>query len=472
MGIEKGKNFRSLADQYLANKKYKPFLEAMEYSPLAKIRQITPMDIAVLGDQLSKWDLYAKEGLQISENADGTLSDLGPLPKYAYDVVTAQYAASIVPLICSVQPIPGQQGFVYFKQIQALSTRGNVNSGDILRNALAAPDKQAVGFAGANNDKSVATTVAGNLDYTFPVGTSVRERTLELTVSGITGKMVDDGQGHLYSVGAHIGYGDITYSSGVVNLHLAADPGNGKTVSVTFETDYEASGDLPTTQLQFVSSDVRAEVFATRTEYGQLKTFELRNTFGTDIEQEVISDITSELNAEIGNTLIKRISNAAVGSATWSAAPGTNVSESEHLLAFRFRIAEAAQTIAENAGRGDVSVIVCGTKIAALFEKMEPVFKKTGVASSGPTLWGIWNGRVPVIRSLQTIGASDMYCIYKGSGLFDSSAVYAPYMPLIINGKIPMVNNVLKQQAYAASMAAIKVVIPNFITKVSVTSLP
>ena len=46
---------------------------------------------------------------------------------------------------------------------------------------------------------------------------------------------------------------------------------------------------------------------------GLLKMYELKKTFGKDGETEMINDLTQEINAEIGNTLISRIANASFG---------------------------------------------------------------------------------------------------------------------------------------------------------------
>ena len=148
------------AEAYKANPAYKPFMESLEDSPLAKVRTISNFDYLNLGRQFKQFENNKKYVSEI-----GTLKDLGQLPKYAYDVITANYAASIIPLLASVQPIKGQQGLVYFKQIKSQTTRGNVNSGDILRNAVASPDKQAVGFAGENVSQALGTLSAGDQTY-------------------------------------------------------------------------------------------------------------------------------------------------------------------------------------------------------------------------------------------------------------------------------------------------------------------
>ena len=466
---EKDKVLRG-AEAYLKNPVYRPFMESLDDSPLAKVRGITPMDYVVLGKQFKQFESYKR-----MVNEVGTLTDLGQLPKYAYDVITANYAASILPLLSSVQPIKGQQGIVYFKQIKSMTTRGNVNSGDILRNAVQAPDKQAVGFSGENVFQALGTLVAAQQEYQFNLSPApVRERTISITLSTFSGnqQVIDDGLGNLVSSGGNLAYGTINYSTGLVDIAFIAPVAGTEVAHAQFGTEYEQNGNMPTIQSGFDSANVKAEVFSIRSEMGMLKAFEMKQTFGKEAETEMISDLTQEINAELGNTLISRIAAASYGTPiVWDAQHPDGVGEVEHKLAFRNRIAEASSHIAQAAGRGEVTAIICGVKAAALFDQLGGLFERTGFASSGPTLYGMYNKTIPVIRAINVIGDSDVYCIYKGSGNFDAPAVYCPYMPLVVNGSLPVLNNVLKTQAFALVWSAMRIVVNRFITKIEVRNL-
>jgi len=457
------------AEYFLKNPTYKPYMESLEESPLARVRAISPMDYVILGKQFRQFENYKK---MVSETF-GTLKDLGQLPKYAYDVITANYAASILPLLASVQPIKGQQGIVYFKQIKARTTRGNVHENDILRNAIAKPQTQAVGFAGEKVYQNLGTLINGQQSYTFNLTPApVRERQLTISLSTTTQTLIDDGNGNIVPVGGALGTGTINYSTGLVTIDFITPITGVEVARAEFGTEYEENGNLPTIQSSFDSADVRAEVFALRSEMGSLKAFELKQTFGKDAETEMINDLTMEINAELGNTLISRIANASFGTPiVWDSAAPAGTSEVEHKLAFRNRIAEASSHIAQNAGRGEVTAIICGVKAAALFDQLGTLFERTGFASSGPTLYGMYNKNIPVIRAIDVIDDSAVYCIYKGTGNFDAPAVYCPYMPLVVNGSLPVLNNVLKTQGYALVWSAMKVIVNRFITKIDVQNL-
>ena len=83
----------------------------------------------------------------------------------------------------------------------------------------------------------------------------------------------------------------------------------------------------------------------------------------------------------------------------------------------------------------------------------------------------MYNKNTPVIRAIDVVGDSDVYCIYKGTGNFDAPAVYCPYMPLVVNGSLPVLNNVMKHQAFAAVWSAMRVVVNRFITKIEIGGL-
>ena len=84
----------------------------------------------------------------------------------AFDVITAVYSTSIVPAICSVQPIDEVNGNVYFKNIIASEDRGNMSKGE----SLTDPRTGSKSMRGYSSSKTSVlepiTTVAGTLEYT------------------------------------------------------------------------------------------------------------------------------------------------------------------------------------------------------------------------------------------------------------------------------------------------------------------
>ena len=456
------------AEAFLKNPKYRPYLESLDKSPLAKARPILPSDYVALGRQFRQFEQYKRWTSEV-----GTLADLGQLPKIAFDVITASYGASIIPLLASVQPIQAQQGIVYFKQITALNTRGNVQAGQVLRHATQMPDVQAIGYANEMVPQQIGTTQAGVLEYTANLTmTPVRERMTYFYVDDLNMAGLDDGLGNIYGKGF---YGTINYLTGVLNIQFSADPGDGHIIRVEYGTNYEENGQIPKIVSSIATTDIKAEIFALGTEMGMFKSFEMQRTFGRSADDEVIADLTQEINAEVGNVLISRIyaqcKPAVTGQfITWDAKAPDGVSEKEHKLAFANRIPEAESVLINNAGRGTITTLIAGIKACALFDQIGG-FKRTGSGLSGATLYGTYLDNIAVIRAPRIVADNEVICMYKGTSHFDTPAVYAPYMPLVVNGSLPVLNNVLKTQGFAAVWSGMKVVVPNFTTKIVVNNI-
>lgn len=82
-------------------KKYRAQIEAYEAGAIIKqIRPVQAFDIYGLGKQLDSWDELVK-----TCEADGTVGDLGILPRIALDLITASFATSPIGIVSTIQPI-------------------------------------------------------------------------------------------------------------------------------------------------------------------------------------------------------------------------------------------------------------------------------------------------------------------------------------------------------------------------------
>lgn len=459
--------------------KYKDQMDAlMEHSPLAKVRKslgskVNMYDVVALGEQLTQFENY-----KTFLNENGTNTDLGQLPNLAFDIITASYGSSIVPLLASIQPIEEEQGTIYYKQTKTVNARGqvwsagtgtNIAGGEILRNPLATPAGYAVGYAGEMVTVSATivattTTTSGTLTQT-----TVRPRsvaiTLTYTTAGTVLRATDDGDGNIIGVGI---YGTVNYTSGAYTVnYTTAIPVGGATLSIDYGTDFEDSGVIPKITTVTASTTLKAEVFVLGQEIGLFKAYSMKKRFNLAAEEELVQDLSSEITAEIGNTLIRRLYLASQGNTTWSRTPGSGVSYAEHKLEFMDIISNAENVILNNAGRGVLNVIIAGTTVCAVLANL-PTFQKSNITSNGPHVYGIYGGNVTVIRA-PMLPAGEALCVYKGTGMFDAPIVYAPYMPLFVTNTMPVPNNVLKTQGVAAVWAGMKVTNSAFITKITVT---
>lgn len=453
--------FERGADHYY--KKYRTHMQILEnHSPLAKIRGINLHDYVALGEQLDQFTNYLN-----FVNESGSVADLGKIPDIALDVISASYGASIVPLIASVQPIEEERGIIYYKTLKAQDSRGNVTAQQITQGALAAPQAYPVGYANENQTVILGATTSGVMSYSGDLSAfKVRPRTVNINVNTATPiRAIDDGAGNILGVGLQ---GTINYATGAVVVGFIADPGQGKTISVTFADDYEESGNFPRVQSVLESSDINSEIFVLGSEVGIFKAYSMKKRFGSLAEDELMQDLTNEVTAELANTLISRLTQAYVGTPiAWSKTPPNDqIAYVEHKLEIKDKIAAAEAGIVAKAGRGIGNVIIAGIGAVGILQTL-PGFVKEVFMNVGPGVVGYLDGS-PVIRAPQ-ISTLDIYVIYKGTGFFDAPAVYAPYMPLFVTKTMRVPNNLLKREGVAAVWAGMKVTCPNFIEKIVIT---
>jgi hypothetical protein len=439
--------------------------EALKNSPLAMVRPISAYDISALGEQFLQFEQY-KDWIQ----EEGTAADLGKLPSLAFDIITGVYGASILPLVASIQPIEEERGTIYFKQTKATTSRGNVTAGQVLQHPMRAPDVYQVGFAGEKISAEILGVTAANITaYAGVVAVPpVRPNTFKgqiIVANNTVLNFMDDGAGNILGNGVS---GTIVYATGAYTLNFNVAPPAGINIAADYGTDFEAAGNPSIARIAFTTdtTDVAAEIFALATEVGMFKAFSMKKRFGVVAEDEMVQDLTNEMNSELGNTAIVRLYGAAMGVTPWSKTPPTGVAWALHKLELKDVLSRQDATIQTNAGRGLVNLLIAGSQAASYLSTL-PGFEKSPITASGPHFYGTLDG-ITVIRAPQQ-ATWDILCIFKGTGAFDAPLAYAPYMPLFVSGTLPLPTNVLVKQSVAAVWAGMKIVAPPFITIVRIT---
>lgn len=484
-----------------ARKRWPSLVNSFENkSVLARTRGVGEEDVYALGSMLESWEKYRNFC-----ESNGTLSDLGQIPKHALEIITADYGMSIVPHLASVQPIKERLGLIYYKTVKATKSRGNIEAGDYLQHPFKPPHvstgdlgdfnslRYPEGYAGEMVIATVPITTdganqtfAGTPLYEIPSSdaANVRPRSVKITGSytalGTTYSfiMIDDGEGNLLGNGVSgtIRYVDLSNDpgdeAGILNLTFANVP-DADTFNFTMEyaTDFEESGFVPEINFTVEQTDIAAEIFALTQSQGMFKSFEFQNRFGQSAEEMMARDLTGALNLELGNTAVSRLVAAAESipgnNVTFNAGTPQYVSYAEHMQQLKAMIVRASSTILRNAGRGQVNYIIAGHSAAALIATL-PGWKQEIVDTPGSNIWGTLDG-MTVIRAPH-IQENAIYCVYKGKGGFDTPLVYSPYMPLVVTKTLQDIDNILKNRSVAAVWAGMKVVAPTFVTKITVSN--
>jgi len=443
-------------------RKYRPQMESLELSPLAKIRSLVPGDYAIVGKQLDQWNQW-----ESFMHESGNSSELGMLPKIANDIITSSYGASVIPLLSSVQPIDEERGTVYFKQVRAEDTKGNMTANDVLTDPRS-PRAYAEHYAHEGTPYvDVGDTVALTTNYTGTLTTDLRPNSVRIEIPLTTGTLsgLDDGKGGIAGIGLE---GTIDYATGDWDINLREDPAETADILISYGVNYEESGNIPKIQSYIESTGVEAEIFALMSEVGLFKTWSMKKRFGIDAEDDMIADLTNEMVSEIGTQIIRELIKGSSTTQLWYEEPPDAISWASHIVTLKSAISQAERQILDQAGRGVVNQIIAGPNACARLSEV-PGFQRSGIVlGGGPEMYGTLDG-VNVIRATQ-INTNKIYCIYKGTTKFDTPVVYAPYMPLYVS-KVDNhgIDNPVKRHAVAACWAGIKQVMGQFVTSITVT---
>lgn len=452
--------------------KYGKYIDMLEKGTLGKVRKITSYDAYSLGKQLDQFNSFK----QFCEEY-GNVNLLGKLPDIAYDVITAVHAASIIPVVASVQPIEEERGTVYFKQVRSATTRGSQTAGDVVidpRTGTQVP----TGYASSQfTDVTVATTTDGVLEYTFTLtGYPIKRESLRLVLSSSTplvqgrdiGNDPSSSTGLIFGIGMS---GTVDYLTGIVTVKLADNPGDGKTIVGSWQQNFELSTDIPQIDTFFDSRGVMARVYALKGVVGMLQSWGMSKRFGKSAEEEMAKDLVIEINKEIGGDLIRRLSAVAMGTTTFSLTPPPNVGDFEHRQTYKFKLAEAESQLVTNSGRGTISLLIVGKAHAAVIQTLPGFQRLFDGTTIGSHVFGTLDG-ITVVRVPEStvLGTNNGLAVFKGTTPWEAPAVYAPYMPLATTDSLPMSPNPLLRMRAGAVWAAVESLVPQFVTNFNITT--
>lgn len=482
--------------------KFKPQFEALEnYSALAQHRSITESDVLALGRQLEQvqmWENYLKESAANGVNG-GFASDLGTLPKKALDIITAAYGTSVIPELCSVQPIEEEQGIIWFKEVVAKTTRGNVEAGAKLFQAQEMPTAYPQGFASASMQEEVAVLKKSAASASKALSAKkIRKHSVKIMLQkGSVGSegfvpestlsffAHDDGNGTL--LGNQMA-GTVNYDTGdvVVNFYgdLKAeiiDKAADDTIRVVaiLEQDFERAGNeqIGAIQYELSSKFVQARVFALTESLGLLKSFSMQKRFGKSAEDEMINDLINTLTLEVGGAVLTDLLTGCRAYKPQNAGENYTNSVVYNMKSYQapilavqtlgIKLNEASQKIYTQSGRGEGNIICAGPSACTQIACLEG-FKPSGISIQGPHVFGTI-GNVTVIRVPSRVPGFELdtcMVVYKGTGDFDAPAVYSPYMPLYVSGSVPILNNPLMKQGVVCTWAGISTTAPQFLTEI------
>jgi hypothetical protein len=380
----------------------------------------------------------------ILENAKKWMSSLsetvraqnvGNFDRYAFPLIRAVYPSLVSQDLVSVQPMDGPVGLVFFFDIVYGTNKGRIQAGTPMFSSQ-------TGHPGDDfySSPRVEGELVGNgtgAAVAFQHTASflpVAPGTVHITESGGQ-EVTDDGNGNLQGDIDPAGPNTINYTSGLINVRLAAAPATGVTVDVDYEYDTEGSTTVPEVDFHLTSAPVIAKVFKLRTIYSLEAAQNLRALHGLNAEVELVTALAEELRFEIDRNIIKDINGfAQADTVTWPINPSTGISYTEHKLSSIDIFIRGSNNIFKLTRRGQPNWIVGGVEVLNVIESL-PGFQASDQMKSpnGVVFAGTLNGRWRVYKDPYNIDNTDTqrnFLIgFKGSTFLDAGYVYAPYIP-------------------------------------------
>jgi len=444
-------------------KKYRPYMQLMEsVCHWKRYKPISAWDYRALGNMLESTD----DLIKMCE-ANGSIADLGVLPRIARDVVTIMYGVSPLPLIASIQPIDEEIGLIYYKRVRAVSGRGNVGANSILVSVYGdyltphgytnAEVTEAIG-----NGDGTKTTFSATLGYK-----PIRPGTVVVQAGSITGQDFNY-DGNIVGNGVS---GTVDYSTGAVSVTFATPPASGVAVTVIYWGNIEdLSLGVAELNYELDTKQVRAKIYAVKGLVGLFKSWQLQKRFGMSAEEELAADLVNAINSEILGDLIGKMRLAIPSTVTWDVTPPTGTDYFFHYQTFKYFVSGAERKLVDQAKRGIISFIIAGTKACATIRSQfgwKQLFDGKGMFTAH--LYGEYDG-IPVIRVTDAnVLPADMIIFgYKGSSEFETPAVFCPYMPITVTTVLPTTHPLVTQRA-AACWAAVECLVNRFLVGGQIT---
>lgn len=222
-------------------------------------------------------------------------------------------------------------------------------------------------------------------------------------------------------------------------------------------SQFELSSRIPQAVITFEKTAVEAGTRRLATKWSLELEQDLKNMTGIDIDAEMTSAMSYEIQAEIDREMVIRMIQICLnagnpqGYSFWNAASADARWLGERARDFYARVVVEANRIAIRNRRGAANFIIATPRVCAMLEILPefswlPVNGNVNTSSVGIAKVGTVGGRFNVYRDTRTeaqyqVGLRQVqleYALlgYKGSEYWDSGILYCPYIPVMIQRTI------------------------------------
>lgn len=372
-----------------------------------------------------------------------------------------------------------QQIIPYFKFV-AEGTKGETERGTILSSPMVNRQGLDPNFTSrtVKNEAVFSATAAAtlsaltlNIVYTPVLPGSV---TLQITKSGVTTALTDDGNGSIINSTAQA-VGTIDYATGLITFDATAlgaldTFADGDTLKATYQYDNETVGpdengqygakmakgylDLDEITLKAEAHEIACywsvySAFAAQTEYGA--------NIGDMAKEAAFSELTAEINTAAFQLLLKNATYKP--QYNWDATPvvAGAVVPSDYLNMFKLTLSNAAASIYQATRLSQPNRIVCGTLVGSYISMINGFSADNSEDRVGPYRLGKLDQFEIYVDPTYDPSIWVMCC--KNNDIRRNSALFGEYMPFTNTEAIGLANMSV-QQGYA-TMYGMKVVNPD-----------
>jgi len=406
---------------------------------------------------------------------EGTdISMVNTFTSNVFDIITAVMPNLIANDIVSVQPLDRRNGQVFFLKFTYGNSKGGIKAGDdMLTSQKGFSGKD---YSGEHVSGEVLTIDGGKASAQF-VHTPIKPGTLTITTAddlskeitdvpnadGVTGTLTDGGTG--------LGSGTVDYVKGTLEL-------TGMTVSqaeVAFDYDLNSfDAKVDEVDVRVVSEPVVARPRKLKAIYMFDVAYDLKMSFGLDMDQVILKATSGEIGYEIDNEIMQDLLNIAGSESIWNKKPEyKGMDQKAHEATLINVINDASNTILGNTKRYEATFIVAGKNAATYIESLNTnvtqygaVFQRaeTNGVVGGPHLIGVLDGKYKVYKN-PYYPDDEMLVGAKGEMFIEAGYVYAPYLPLFASQLL--VDSDFKAQRGFCTLYAKKAVNRNMYHKIT-----
>ena len=267
-------------------------------------------------------------------------------------------------------------------------------------------------YSGEHVSGEVLTVDGGAVDQVL-VQTPIKPGTVVLTTpddlslelvdvpnaDGVTGTFTD-------TEGTGLGAGTVNYVSGAISLTGVTQTN----VEVAWDYDLNSfDAQVSEVDVRVVSEPVVARPRKLKSIYMFDVAYDLKMSFGLDMDQVILKATSGEIGYEIDNEIMQDLLKIAGSESTWNKNPeykGMDVKVHEGTL--MNAINDASNTILGNTKRYEATFIVAGKNASTIIESMNtqitqygPIFKRveTNGVVGGPHLIGVLDDKFKVYKN-------------------------------------------------------------------------